>query len=136
MANWYGSARSNYFCVKDRDAFLKWVERRGLGLFMNENEADSFAIHPGGSTDSGGWPTLDTENDAEIDLTAELAEHLSKGQVAILMEVGAEKLRYVTGEAVAVNSRGRVVFLSLGDIYRKAVREFRVPENEIIRAES
>jgi hypothetical protein len=135
MANWYGSARSNYFRVKDRDAFLKWAERRGVGLFTNDNDTDSFAIHPGGSTDSGGWPALDTENDAELDLTAELAEHLSKGQVAILMEIGAEKLRYVTGDAIAVNSRGRVVFLSLGDIYRKAARAFRVPENEITRAE-
>ncbi len=108
----------------------------GLGLFTNENEADSFAFHPGGRTDSGGWPTLDTENDVEIDLTAEFAEHLSKEQVAILMEAGAEKLRYVIGEAAAVNSRGRVVFLSLGDIYRRAAREFRSPENEIIRTES
>jgi hypothetical protein len=76
------------------------------------------------------------EEDKEFDLTAELAEHLSKGQVAILMEVGAEKQRYLTGEAIAVNSKGRVVFLSLGDIYRKAAREFRVPENEITYAES
>lgn len=30
MANWYGSARSNYFQVKDAEAFLGWVERRGL----------------------------------------------------------------------------------------------------------
>ena len=51
-------------------------------------------------------------------------------------EEGAEKLRYVTGEAIAANSGGRVVFLLLGDIYRKAAREFRVPESEIARVRS
>ncbi len=26
MANWYGSARSNYFAVEDETAFLEWVD--------------------------------------------------------------------------------------------------------------
>ena len=47
MANWYGTARSNYFRVKDKDAFLKWADGRGLGVFKNEESADLFAIHGG-----------------------------------------------------------------------------------------
>jgi hypothetical protein len=50
------------------------------------------------------------------------------------MEIGAEKLRYLTGVAIAVNHKGRVVELTLGDIYRKASRIFRVAESEITQA--
>lgn len=134
MANYYGTARSNYVRVKDREAFLQWTARRKLGVFKSERGPDVFAIHPGEATD-GFWPSYDIDAGVEFSLTAELAEHLPEGQVAILLEVGAEALRYLTGEAIAVNHRGRVVVLSLNDIYRKAAREFRVPENEIARAE-
>lgn len=135
MANWYGSARSNYFRVKDTDAFLRWAERRGLGIFKNEQARDLHAIHAGDTTDSGGWPSYDLENDEELDLVSELAEHLAPGQVAILLEVGAEKLRYLTGQAIAVNAKGRVVEVTLSDIYRKAAHTFRIPESEITRTE-
>lgn len=134
MANWYGSSRSNYFRVKDCDAFLKWTEKRGLGVFKNSEDAALFAIHSGDSTDSGSWPSYDLESDTEIDLVAELAQHLPKRQIAVLMEIGAEKLRYLTGIAIAVNHRGRAAVVSLDDVYRKAARTFHVPENEITQA--
>jgi hypothetical protein len=95
MANWYGSSRSNYFRVKDGDVFLKWAEERGLGVFKNKEEAGLFAIHGGESTDDGSWPSFDVEGDTEIDLVTELAQHLAKRQIAVLLEVGAEKLRYL-----------------------------------------
>lgn len=38
----------------------------------------------------------------------------------MLLEVGAEKLRYLTGTAVAVNSRGEQVGLSLDEVYARA----------------
>jgi hypothetical protein len=75
------------------------------------------------------------EEDKELELIPELSEHLCPRQVAVFLEVGAERLRYLTGEAIAVNHEGRVVVLSLSDIYRKAAREFRIPESEITRAE-
>lgn len=134
MANWYGTARSNYFRVKDKDAFLKWADGRGLGVFKHEDRADLFAIHGGESTDDGSWPSYDVEGDTEIDLVAELAQHLPKGQIAVLMEIGAEKLRYLTGVAIGINHKGRVVELTLSDIYRKAARTFRVAESEINQA--
>lgn len=49
-------------------------------------------------SEDGGLPSnrYDEETDGyvDIDLAKELAEHLAEGQVAILMECGAEKLRY------------------------------------------
>jgi hypothetical protein len=133
MANWYGTARSNYFRVKEEGEFLKWADGRGLGVFKNEESRDLFAIH-GGSTEDGSWPSYDMEADIEFDLVAELAQHLSKGQIAVLVEIGAEKLRYLTGMAIAVNPKGRVVELTLSDIYSKASRAFRIAESEITQA--
>jgi hypothetical protein len=134
MANWYGSARSNYFRVKDKDTFLKWADGRGIGVFKNEDSRDLFAIFGDESRGDGSWPSYDVEGDTEIDLVAELAQHLPKGQIAVLMEIGAEKLRYLTGVAIAVNHKGRVVELTLSDIYRKASRTFHVAECEITLA--
>jgi hypothetical protein len=133
MANWYGSSRSNYFCVKDCEAFCQWAESRGLGVFRSESNPGHFAIHSG-DNDSGSWPSYDLETDSEMDLTTELAQHLPKGQIAVLMEIGAEKLRYLTGVAIAVNYKGRVAVVSLDDIYRKAAHTFRIQENEITQA--
>jgi hypothetical protein len=50
------------------------------------------------------------------------------------MEIGAEKLRYLIGVVIAVNNKGRVVELTLIDIYRKASRAFRVAVTEIAQA--
>jgi molybdopterin biosynthesis enzyme len=47
-------------------------------------------------------------------------KHLHDEDVAVLMEAGAEKLRYVSGWAVAVNSKGDLVEIGLSDIYEKA----------------
>jgi hypothetical protein len=134
MANWYGSSRSNCFRVKDCDAFLQWVEKRGLGVFKNSEDAALFAIHSGDSTDGGSWPSFDLETDTEVDIGAELAQHLPRGEIAVLMKIGAEKLRYLTGIAIAVNHKGRAVVVSLDDVYRKAARTFRVQENKITQA--
>ena len=39
------------------------------------------------------------------------------GEVAILQEVGAEKLRYLVGYAVAVNHRGETLAVSIDEVY-------------------
>ena len=118
MANYYASARSNYFQVKDSKVFEEWVDSiPGLGIFTKQGDsATLYAICDNGG-DACGWPSYDHENDREIDLAEELAEHLAEGQVAVLIEVGAEKLRYLSGHAVAVNWKGEVEWLNLNRIY-------------------
>lgn len=54
------------------------------------------------------------------DISQLVSRHLVDGDVAVFMEAGAEKQRYVGGSAVAVNNRGDVVSLCLDDIYDKA----------------
>jgi hypothetical protein len=74
--------------------------------------------------EKGGWPNCrydeETEECEYIDLFQEVADHLQEGSVALFLEVGAEKLRYMTGHAVAVNATGQVVAISLDDIYDRA----------------
>jgi hypothetical protein len=72
----------------------------------------------------GDWPQWRydevTGEEEEIDLFAEVVAHLQEGSVAVFLEVGAQKLRRLSGHAVAVNARGEVAEVSLQDIYTKA----------------
>ena len=137
MANWYGTSRSNYFRVKDAEAFLKWADERGLGVFKHQHDEGVSAIHGGASAEDGSWPSYDMEEeeDEDIDLIDELAAHLYEDQIAVLMEIGAEKLRYLTGVAIAFNSKGATVELILSDVFRTAAQTFHGPESTITRAE-
>jgi hypothetical protein len=143
MANWYGSARSNYFSVKDESAFRAWVAKRGLEILTpRETSPDKklFAITPPSElSDSGGWPTVDFDCDdldnAEIDIASELALLVEDDQIVVLTETGSEKLCYLTGTAVEFNSSGKAVNLSLSAIYELAAKEFNVPEGGISRCE-
>lgn len=132
MANYYATARSNYFAVKDEIAFREWADRFGLDILEPSHKdkvADGvrrYAITPKGDEDSGGWPTYiaddETDDYVDIDLPKELSAHLVPHEVAVLMEIGSEKLRYVTGVAVAINHKGRRVRMDLDSIYLAASR--------------
>ncbi len=122
MANYVGHARSNYFRVRDETAFLGWVETLPGVVARRDGTPERFVLLVE-DADGGGWPNRryyeDMEDEEEIDLHAELAEHLAEGEVAILEEVGAEKLRYLVGYAVAVNYLGETLSVSIDEIYRK-----------------
>lgn len=107
MANYVATARSNYFRVKNPVAFREWAESRLLDV-QGDNEK-GFMIYPSDYAE-GSWPSSVYDDDSgdytDIDLPGELAEHLADDYVAILEEVGHEKLRYLLGWAVAVNNKG------------------------------
>ena len=87
------------------------VDKEGCMLMMSD------------SSDSGSIPSYrfdDKDETIEFDLLEELAPHLAKDEVAIIMESGAEKLRYVVGYAGAINYRGERVDISLDAIYNLA----------------
>jgi len=62
----------------------------------------------------------ETDEPEEIDFLAELSLHLQPGWVAIIMEAGAEKLRYIAGFAAAVNSKGETREVTIQEIYERA----------------
>jgi hypothetical protein len=127
MADWYGSARSNYFRVKDVPKFVEFCKRWGIEpIYQKDGGKNPVGFlcdkYGDGSLPAGFTDTIDGK---EVDLTFgdfldELSQHLAYGSVAVMMECGAEKLRYITGQAVAINSRGETRVISLNDIYKKA----------------
>ncbi len=138
MADWYGSARSNYFRVKDAEAFKEWVDSVPDLAARQETEGkDKGKFMLWSAHEYGGWPTdrynEETDEHEQYDLGTELSKHLADGQVAVLMEIGAEKLRYLSGVAVAINWRGKRTEVSLEDIYDVAARRFNVKARAISR---
>ncbi len=138
MANFYGTARSNYFEVKDTDAFEAAMAKLPDITVVTQGELVGIIVDDG---DSGCFPSyaynadgdVDFE-DEEVDIVAIVAEHLVDGAVAIFMEVGAEKLRYTSGWAQAINSKGECKTISLNDIYDLAAG-LTTSMKEITRAE-
>jgi hypothetical protein len=119
MANYAGYARSNYVRVRDEAAFLGWVETLpGVVARREDGNPGRFALLVEDG-DHGGWPNRCHDGEEEIDLHAELAGHLVEGEVAVLQEVGVEKLRYLVGYAVAVNHRGERLAISIDDVYER-----------------
>ena len=133
MANYIATARSNYFRVKNREAFLEWVETLPDVEVVTKTttvgiSADTYYALLSDDPDNGCFPAWrfpeDGSDEIEIDLAQELSEHLVEDSIAILMEAGAEKQRYICGYAIAVNSAGEKVEIFLGDIYLLAAERF------------
>lgn len=122
MADYIGRYRSNYFAVKDREAFEQFCKRFQMELITNDRDKNLVGFLD--SSFNGSIPVSlynEEEDDFEdIDFLAELSTHLAPEHVAIVMEVGYEKMRYLVGLAFAVNSAGQRVKIDLYDIHEKA----------------
>lgn len=124
MANWYGTSRSNYFRVKDAEAFKSHMDELGARHWSRSD--GTFAV---GGDDDGHWPSSfidDTGECQDFDFMEEVRKHLLPGEVAIFQQAGAEKLRYVTGQAIAVHSDGRRCFVDINSIYALVKQTFGI----------
>ena len=117
MANYESFARSNYFKVKDLELFKDFAAKAGLEVWEKD---DLVSICP--SSDDGGFDydlyhdDLDDEPGAfekEDYLLKVLWPHLAEGSVAVLTEVGHEKLRYLSGTVFMVNWKGDEKYVDL-----------------------
>ena len=121
MANYYASCRSNYFNVKDHDAFYE--EMSAIPSIEVRNTEKGFAIL-GDCPNGSGWPSWiydeETGEETEIYLPEIVSKHLVDGDVAIFMESGVENLRYVAGYAEAINNKGELKSINLAQIFELA----------------
>lgn len=113
MANYYCHIRTNYFHVKDPDAFRKFMGRvygteDGIELW-EEKDADGNLVFGFGTIGkvfgfSDGTEEECPEDDAtSYDLFIDgLQEHLCNDDAVIIFEAGHEKLNYVVGSATVV----------------------------------
>ncbi len=126
MSDWYGTSRSNYFKVKDLDKFKALCVRWGVEFIAKDDASELVGFL--GQSEYGGLPSHiieDPENSEAHELDSddfyeELAGQLKEGEVAVMIESGAQKHAYITGFAIAINSKGETMSLSLDDIYDKA----------------
>ena len=117
MANYYSSARTNYFRVKDVDAFNAWAKEYEDNYRVEVvDKEDTFGFLFDGES---GVPNsrFVNGNYEPFDFMDELSVHLADDEVAILHEAGAEKLRYINGFAIAINNKAERRVISLDDIY-------------------
>lgn len=134
MSDYYATARSSYYKVKSKKKFKKFCQEHQLEFIESDSDKGKvgflvqtdFGTIPNGRVNSKG-------NYVEIDFEEELSKHLAAGEVAVVVEAGNEKLKYVAGYAFAVNSKGRTVVVSTDDIYNKAEKMFKT--KTITRAE-
>ena len=124
MANWYGTARTNFVRFADQKAFNK--ARRlteKLGMTWHKHGDAKLTAMISGDDDSGGFNLYDSDRDIEHEWF-EFAELLADGQILVGMVAGAEKLRYVDGYAFAINKQGEMVDIHLNEIYALAEKKF------------
>lgn len=132
MATWQGLSRSNYFRVKNDEAFKADMATTHAVVVVHGKleHAGKFAVY---ANEDGDWPSdrYDEVSDSyhEVDFVEVLQGHLADGEVCVLMTAGHEAARYATGYAQAFRNAGEVVEVSLDDIYAKAREAFGITPN-------
>lgn len=124
--------RSNYFAVRDADVFLAFCERHDLEPITEDGEAARYGFlsprevmfSPDVGDDFDGEPE---EGDGESDWLHELAKHIAGDDVAIVMQIGSDKMRFLAGHAWAVNGQGQTQEVDLDEIYNRADALGRLP---------
>jgi hypothetical protein len=121
MANFYGQTRSNYFAVKDAEAFTAELENYPVKVITQEKDGVTLYGFLDSDDDGGGdiWTIHNDEADDndEIDYVEVFKRHLQDDWVAVIVSSGAEKYRYLQGDAVAYNNKGESRVISIEHIY-------------------
>ena len=124
MANYIPHARTNYFRVKDAEAFKSFVANIGAKIIQKKVRNEilyGMIASPGFSWETyNGIEDDNNQTFAEIDIFEETAKHLVDGDVAIFQEVGCKRMRYFVGYSLAINSKFEIRTASIHDIYDKA----------------
>lgn len=126
MSEYICTVRSNYFHVKDPALFRDFMGRvYGSGdkifLWQEQDEEGKPVFGFGTHGAIAGLKNAEADDDDLLDESAYeefiqgLQEHVSEDDAVILMEVGHEKLCYVTGAATILTSSGQE-YLSLAEM--------------------
>lgn len=129
MANWIGFARTNYFHVTDIDALTKSLSGFELTPTVSVVDKSLFCILC--ESDDGGWPAWGEVDGEDLDFSFQeiVMPFVAEGEVLVVMECGAERLKYLTGFAAAYVRRGdsvKELTIELSDIYRMVSEKFGV----------
>jgi hypothetical protein len=121
MANYYSMARTNHFAVKNLDSFKEEMDKisdvsRPIEVWESKGEKITVVLgFPEGLPDS--YYDGDADEEHELDWVNIISAHLEDDWVCVIQEIGWEKLRYLTGYALAFNNEGEIERVDLDDIY-------------------
>lgn len=111
MANYYATIRTNYFSVKDEDAFRKLilsVRAEDEVYIFEQSQSDGSKKFGFGCLGSiYGISAEPEEDDSEDDMDCfldALQNLVCEDDAIIMTEVGNEKLRYVIGYSIVITS--------------------------------
>ena len=113
MANYNCVQRTNYFHVKDPEAFrnlMTKVEAEDFSFWEEKDEAGNLIFAFGCFGSIAGIPIRNEEGELETgdesyeDFLTELQKCIEDNDAIILIESGYEKLRYVSGIATVISS--------------------------------
>lgn len=111
MANYNCVQRTNYFHVKDPEAFrnlMSSVEAEDIRLWEEKDEDGNLIFGFGCFGNIAGIPFQDdagemvTDEDSYENFLAELKKSVDEHDAIILIESGHEKLRYISGIATVI----------------------------------
>lgn len=129
MANYYEKARTNYFKVKDFTKFREFIDKFSSIELVVEEQKGGYALL---FSEESGVPSQyydeDTDDFIEVDFIYELSRFITDDSIAVIQAVGSEKLRFVSGYAIAVNSKNEQVSININEIYERAKEKFGVSE--------
>jgi hypothetical protein len=117
MATYGETARSNYFAVKDPEAWKTFCERWGVAD-IDEKGLYGFVSSDGITS----WQTKidangDEVDDEDADFDSELEAQLVDGEVCVIQAVGNEAHCYVIGYAKAISPGRDMIYFDLQQIY-------------------
>lgn len=132
MSEYICTTRTNYFHVKDPEAFTVFMGRvygtlEPVSLWREQDDAGQLVFGFGTYGAIAGLKKADADDDP-LDETAYgefiqgLQEQIAEDDAVILLESGHEKLRYVTGSA-AVLTEKECVHIDLSDIAARRASE-------------
>lgn len=131
MANYVCAMRTNYFRVKDEEAFKELMSRvisedcdvwekttdAGEKLFAFGGYSSIDGVHPKGMPEDEDYDEFEVD-----DFLNELADCVADDDAVLIFEGGHEKLRYITGSVTVVTSKD-VKYIDIDSAGRDAARE-------------
>jgi hypothetical protein len=122
MANYYEKARSSYFKPVCREKFEKFCQTWAV-TFITSRGKNGGAELVGFYSEDGLPYDPDSDRLGSTDerfFLEELEKHIAPDWVVIVIRTGSEKMRYLVGVAVAINSDGKSEEIDLWEIYTLA----------------
>ena len=129
MANYVCTNRTNYFRVTDAEAFKNFLSQvvtdTDEDLYVLEKETDDETYYAFGCySNIFGIPddTGETDVDSYDRFIDGLQKYVAKDDAVILLHVGHEKLRYVTGCATVITKKSMDI-INIQDLAVKLAQE-------------